>query len=66
MIKSIWIGLKFGMHALDLWYKILYKFLENYIRDASVLEWNLSVIVQQFLAYNSVEELKSGSNLEVK
>jgi hypothetical protein len=53
VIKSIWIGLKFGMHALDLWYKMLYKFHENLIRDALVLEWILSAIVQQFSAYNS-------------
>jgi len=26
------------MHALDLWYKILYKFHENWIRDDLVLE----------------------------
>jgi hypothetical protein len=66
MIKSNWIGLKFGIHALDLWYKMLYKFYENWIRDASVLEWILSAIVQQFSACSSVEELISGSNLEDK
>jgi hypothetical protein len=38
MIKSIWIGLKFSMHALDLWYKFLYEFHENWIKNASVLE----------------------------
>jgi hypothetical protein len=45
VIKSYWIGLKFGMHALDLWYEMLEKFYENWIRDASVLEI-LSAIVQ--------------------
>ena len=58
--------MKIGVHALDLWYKMMCKFHENWIRDASVLEWILSAIVQQFLACNSVEELKSDSNLEVK
>jgi hypothetical protein len=53
MIKSIWIGFKFGIHALDLFYKILYKFHENWIRNASVLEYILSAIVQQFSACSS-------------
>ena len=53
MIKSIWIGFKFGMHALDLWYNMLYEFYENWIRNASVLEWILSAIVQQFSACSS-------------
>ena len=66
MIKTYWIGIKIDVHALELWYKIMYKFHENWIRDSSVLEWILSAIVQQFSAYNIVEELKSGSNIEVK
>jgi hypothetical protein len=53
VVKSIWIGLKFGIHALDLWYDMLYKFHKNLIRDASVLEWVLSAIVQQFSACSS-------------
>ena len=53
VIKSIWIGLKFGMHDLDLWYKLLYKCHENWIRIASVLKWILSTIVQQFLSRSS-------------
>ena len=66
MIKTYWIGIKIGVYALDLWYKILCKFHENWIRDALVLEWILLVIVDQFSACSSVEKLKSGSNLEVK
>ena len=58
--------MKIGVHSLDLWYKILCKFHENWIRDASVLEWILSAIVQQFQHITVMEELKSGSNLEVK
>ena len=50
VIKTYWIGIKIGVHALDYWYKILYKFHENWIRDALVLEWILSAIVQQFSA----------------
>jgi hypothetical protein len=53
VIKSIWIGLKFGMVDQDSWYKILYKFYENWIRDDLVLEYIMSDIVQQFLAYSS-------------
>jgi len=66
VIKTYWIGIKIGVHALDLWYKMIYKFHKNWIRDALVLEWILSTIVQQFSACSSVEELKSGSILEVK
>jgi hypothetical protein len=58
VIKSIWIGLKFGMHALDLWSKMLYQFHENWIRDASALEWILSAIVQQFSACSSGERIE--------
>ena len=58
--------MKIGVHALNLWYKMLYKFYENWIRDASVLEWILSAIVQQFSTYNSDGRIDSGSNLEVK
>jgi hypothetical protein len=53
VIKSIWIGFKFGVHALDLWYKMFYKVYENCIREASVLEWILLALVQQFSAYSS-------------
>ena len=45
--------MKIGVHALDLWYKMLCKFYENWIRDSSVLEWIFSAIVQQFLACSS-------------
>ena len=45
--------MKIGVHALDLWYKMLYKFHENWIRNVSVLEWILSAIVQQFSACSS-------------
>ena len=45
--------MKFGVHALELWYDMLYKFYKNWIRDASVFEWILSAIVQQFFACNS-------------
>jgi hypothetical protein len=45
--------MNFGMHALDLCYKMLYKFHENWIRDASALEYILSAIVQQFSACSS-------------
>jgi hypothetical protein len=51
--KSYWIGLKFGMHALDLWYEMLYKFHDNWMRNAMVLEHILSAIVQQFSACSS-------------
>jgi len=51
--KSTYIGLKFGMHALDIWYNILYEFHENWIRDASVFKLIFSAIVQQFLACSS-------------
>ena len=45
--------MKIGIHALDLWYKMLKKFHENWIRNSSVLEWFLSAIVQQFSACSS-------------
>ena len=66
MIKTYWIDIKIGVHSLYLWYKILYKFHDNWIRDSLVVEWILSAIVQQFQYITVVEELKSGSNLEVK
>jgi hypothetical protein len=53
VIKSILIVFKFGIHAVDLWYKLLHEFYENLIREASVLEWILSAIMQQFLACSS-------------
>ena len=53
VIKTYWIGMKISVHALDLRYKILYKFYENWIRYALVLEWILLAMVQQFLSYNS-------------
>jgi hypothetical protein len=46
------------MHALDLWYKMLYNFHENWIRDASVLEYIFSAIVQQFSACSSGGRIK--------
>ena len=49
---------KIGVRALDLWYKMLYKFHKNWIRDASVLECILSAIVQQFLACKSGGRIK--------
>ena len=52
MIKTYLIDIKIGVHALDLWCK-MYKFHNNWIRDALFLEWILPAIVQQFLAYNS-------------
>jgi hypothetical protein len=58
VIISYCIGLKFGVYALDLWYKMLYKFHENWIRDALVLEWILSTIVQQFSACSSGGRIK--------
>jgi hypothetical protein len=56
--KSIWIDLKFGMHALDLWYKTLYKFYENWTRVALVLEYIFLAIVQQFSACSSGERIE--------
>ena len=38
IIKTYWIDIKIGLYALDLWYKMLYKFYKNWIRDASALE----------------------------
>ena len=51
--QNLWIGIKIDVHSLDIWYKTLYKFHKNWIRDASVLEWILSAIVQQFSACSS-------------
>ena len=58
VIKTYWIGIKIGVHPLNLWYKILYKFHENWIRDASVLEWILSAIIQLFSACSSGGRIK--------
>ena len=55
VIKTYWIGIKISVHSLDFRYKMLYKFHENWIRDALVLEWILSTIVQQFSALSSGE-----------
>ena len=58
VIKSYWIGMKICVHALALWYEMLYKFHGNWIRNASVLEWFLSAIVQQFSACSSGGRIK--------
>jgi membrane-anchored glycerophosphoryl diester phosphodiesterase (GDPDase) len=45
--------MNFGMHALDLCYKMLYKFHDNWTRNAMILEYILSAIIQQFSACSS-------------
>jgi hypothetical protein len=48
VIKFIWIGLKIGIYALHLWYELLWKSHEYWIRDTSVLEWILSHMCSSF------------------
>jgi hypothetical protein len=63
VIKSTWIGFKIGIHALHLWYELLWKSHKYWIRDTSVLKCILSHMCISFL-HAAVRKMRNLAAIE--